>query len=296
MRKNGMLMIMAGLGVMALTEPGQAGKVEWDFSPATLTGGFPPVLPSVCTLGGTVEDWMLDGNPDNYDNSAFLAVDFSQGYLHFLGDASISGNLSLLTSDNFAVRDLYALSGPGDRLWLVCDHQMIKYGHRANLQPGTVDRSRGQLFWVSFLTSNGTGLGIQYVAGNYNSEDYMFFTAIGNADESQDGYLNENRLVEETGDQPNLTRRTVYIRVTENGDNSTVTVDVKYDNGTYRTIDAAYAGAITSYPAGDGAGDENYLACTGNNSGSGAIEFNMYKMTITDEDPEGVAVREWSLY
>lgn len=274
----------------------EAGKVEWDFSAATLTNGGPPVKPSTCTLGGTVEDWTFDGNPLNYDPSVFGAVDLSQGYLHFLDDANISGNVSLLTSDHFETRDLYALSGAGDRLWLVCDHQMIKYGHRANLQPGTVDATRGQLFWLSFLTSNGTGLGLQYVAGNYNTEDYMFFTAIGNSDETQDVYQNENRLIEDTGDKPNLDRRTVYIRVTENDDNATVTVDVKYDKGTYRTIDAAYAGAITDYPAGNEAGCENYLAVIGNNSGSGAIEFNMYKLTFSDTDPEGTPVVEWSLY
>ena len=88
----------------------------------------------------------------------------------------------------------------------------------------------------------------------------------------------------------------VYIRVTENDDNATVTVDVKYDKGTYRTIDAAYAGAITDYPAGNEAGCENYLAVIGNNSGSGAIEFNMYKLTFSDTDPEGTPVVEWSLY
>lgn len=275
----------------------EAGKVEWDFSPETLTGGLAPVNPKVATLGGTLEDWIMDGNPNNYDNSVYLATDFSGGFLHFLDDASISGNLSLQTSRNTAVREEYKLKGPGSRLWMICDHQMIKYGHRANLAAGNVDRTRCQIFWLSFLTSAGTGLGVQFNAGNYNSEDYMFFTAIGNSDESQDGFIADNRLIEDLADQPNLNRRTVYIRITENDDGTTVTVDVKFDKGAYRTIDAAYAGGIGNYPAGNIAGDENTLAVIGTNSGSGAIEFNMYKLTFTNDDPEGgTDIENWQLF
>lgn len=275
--------------------PADAGKVLWDFNPPN---GTVPVAPVEATLGGTVEDWTLDGNPDNYDNSAFLACNFSNGYLHFLDDASIGSNLSLLTSNHVEVRDEYALTGPGDRLWLVCDYQMIKYGHRANLQPGTVDSSRGQIFWVSFVTSGFNELGIQYVLGNYNSEGNQYFTAIGNSDESQDDYLLENRLIEDMGNTPNTNRRKVTIRITENDDSMTATVDVRYDSGAYRTIDPAYEGLVTDYPAGNEAGDELYLAVVGNNSGSGAIEFNMYSLMITDEDPGQGSTQtdSWSLY
>ena len=274
--------------------PVNAGKILWDFNPPT---GEVPVPPVEATLGGTIEDWTFDGNPDNYDNSAFLACDFSGGYLHFLDDASIGSNLSLLTSNHVEVRDEYALTGPGDQLWLVCDYQMIKYGHRANLEPGSVDGSRGQIFWVSFVTSGFNELGIQYVLGDYNSEGFYYFIAIGNSDESQDDYILENRLVEDLGETPNLDRRTVSIRITENDDTFTCAVDVKLDDGDYRTIDAAYEGLVTDYPAGNEAGDELYLTVIGNNSGSGAIEFNMYSLMITDEDPDsGSGIDSWSLY
>lgn len=274
-----------------------AGKVEWDFSLPTTTNGEIPVRPSVVTLAGTVEDWTFDGNPDNYANS-FLAATVSDGFLHFLDDASIAGNLSLLTSDHFEVRDDYMLEGPGDRLWIICDHQMLSYGQRANLEPGSVDQTRGQVFWVSFLTSNFSERGIQFVANNYNTEGQLYFTAIGSSAENQDRYLEDDRLLEDLGGTPNLDRRTVTIRLTENEDPFTVTVDVKFNNDAYRTIDAEYEGPITNYPAGNGAGDEFILAVIGNNSGSGAVEFNMYRLTITDEDPDegGTEVRSWSLF
>lgn len=273
-----------------------AGKVEWNFSLPTTSGGDIPVQPVVADLAGEFEDWILDGNADNYDPS-FLAADVSGGYLHFLDDASISGNVSLQTTDQaFFIRDDYALSGPGDQMWIQCDHQFLAYGHRANLAPGSVDRSRIQLFWFTFQTSNFTGLGLQYGAGNFNTENFLYFTAIGNGDELQDGYLAENRLVEE-GDAPNLERRTITLRITENDDSSSVRIEAKYDNGSYRTIDPAFAGAITSYPGGNSGGDENLLAVIGNNSGSGAIEFNMYRLTITDENPDGAGseVANWEL-
>ncbi len=281
--------------LVLITFTANAGKIVWDFNPAD---GFAPVPPTDWSLAGTVEDWTFDGNPDNYDNSVYLASDFSDGYLHFVDDASIGSNLSLLTSDRVEVRDEYAFTEPGDRLWLICDYQMIKYGHRANLEPGTVDGSRGQIFWVSFVTSQFNELGIQYVLGNYNSEDYLYFTAIGNSDENQDEYLVENRLIEDMGDTPNLDRRVVTIRITENDDGFTVTVDVKFDGGAYKTIDSAYEGLVTNYPAGNGAGDEFILAVVGNNSGSGAIEFNMYSLVITDEEPanDSTPVEIWSLY
>lgn len=288
--------ILSVILILCVVSTAFAGKVEWDFSLATSNGGDLPVNPSVFDFPGELGDWILDGNADNYDQS-FLAADVRGGFLHFLDDANVSGNVSLQTTDEaFFIRDDYALSGPGDQLWIQCDHQYLEYGKRANLEPGTVDRSRIQLFWFTFQTSNFTGLGLQYGAGNYNTEDFLYFTAIGNGDETQDDYLGETRLVEE-GDAPNLERRIVTIRITENDDPFTVSVDVKYDGGSYRTIDPAYAGAITSYPGGNSGGDENLLLVIGNNSGSGAIEFNIHRLTISDEDPDGggSSVDHWEI-
>lgn len=285
------------LFVIVFAMSAQAGKVEWDFSTATLTDGGAPVKPSVATLGGTMEDWIMDGNPNNYDPSVSQAVDFSEGFLHFLDDSTVSGNVSLRTSSNTAVRDEYKLKGPGSQLWLICDHQMIKYGHRANLSAGTVDRTRCQVFWLSFLTSSGVGLGLQFNAGNFNTEDYMFFTAIGNSDESQAEFIADGRLIEDYGAEPNLDRRTVTLRVTENADSASVTIDVRFDKGAYKTIDAAYTGAIANYPGGNIEGDQNVLAVIGNNSGSGAMEFNMYRLTFTNDDPDGgTPVENWPLF
>jgi hypothetical protein len=254
-----------------------ADKVEYVFSDG------PTVVPVEASLAGTVDDWALLPNPDNAAPSE-TAANFAGGFLTFTDNADIAGNLGLETAQKAELREGYKLSGPGDRLWIVCDHKMIKYGHRSNLASGSVDGSRAQLFWVSFLTSTGEGIGLQYAAGNYNSDGNVFFTALGNGTQSQDDYLTPNYLIEE-GAAPNLNRRVVIIRITESPVAGSVIVDVKYDDQPYQRISNAYADGIVAYPAGNITGDENVLVCVGNFSGSGAIEFEMHGLTLTDTDP-----------
>lgn len=276
---------------MAPSGISSAQTVMWDFSLETTDGGYAPVRPKIATLAGSENDWILDGNPQGvtqWETSVFVAARLDEGYLNFW-DPINQGNVSLVTSNNAAIRPEYKLTGPEDRIWLICDHQVVDYGRRANNEPGSIDRTRGQLFYLSFLTSDETHLGVQFVAANYNTEGHTFFTAIGNSDENQDAYLENNRLIEDFGDRPNTNRRTVTIRVTENAEpEATVTVEVKFDNGPYRVIDTEFSGPNTlNYAAGNYAGAENILAVIGNNSGSGAIEFNMWRLEFTKQAPEG---------
>jgi hypothetical protein len=277
MRKSFVVQILLSSFVFCFCSLSFAGKIEYTFQEG------PTVAPDEATLAGTPADWTLEPNRD-YVDVTISAMDFSGGYLHFLDDESISNNVGLMTPENAALREQYRLSGPGDRLWIVCDYQMHVYGQRANLSAGSVDQTRGQLFHVTFQNSVGKGFGLSYVAGNYNTEGNIYFTAIGDGSQNQNTYRSEGFLIEE-GDAPNLGRRTVILRITESPFSDYVIVDAKFDDGPYRRISSNFEGGISNYPAGNGEGDENVLLAVGNYSGSGAIEFDMHRLTFTDENP-----------
>lgn len=267
------------LGLVLALAPLSAlgGSVVWNFGVTGL-----PVVPAESTLAGTAQDWTLIENPDNVAVTQ-TACEFTGESMIFTDDASLANNLGLQTAQNAALRNAYKLSGPGDQLFIICDHKWLMYGHRANLASGTVDQTRTQMFWIPFLTSSGAGIGLNYGAGNYNTDSQIFFQAIGNGALTQSQMLND--YVIEQGAEENLSRRTLTLRITELPSGDAVMIDARYDNGDYKRISNYYNLPISNYPAGNGDGDGDVLAAIGNYSGSGAIQFELYQLTLTDVDP-----------
>ncbi|HOE10725.1 MAG TPA: hypothetical protein PLQ35_04645 [bacterium] len=265
------LMVFGGMEV-------QAGKVQWDFAGDTL-----PIVPTVATLAGTANDWALMPHPLNPSASA-ATVDLSGPSLIFTDDLQTSGDAGLRTAQNAELRNAYALNEVGDRLWVICDHRMIEYGHRANDVPGSVDSTRCQVFAISFNTSDGKTFGLDYLAGEYNTEGTLFFTAIGNGGIDQNTMISDGYRIE-SGPAPNLDRRLLVLRITRSPFPGIVLVDAKYGDGPYVRINSAYSLSPTNNAFGGTDGDSNALVAVGDFSGSGAIQFEMFSLCITDENP-----------
>ena len=189
MRKSFVVQILLSSFVFCFCSLSFAGKIEYTFQEG------PTVAPDEATLAGTPADWTLEPNRDNVDVT-ISAMDFSGGYLHFLDDESISNNVGLMTPENAALREQYRLSGPGDRSGssaitkCMCMVNAPTSLPEASIRP--VDN-----FSCDLPNSVGKGFGLSYVAGNYNTEGNIYFTAIGDGSQNQNTYRSEGFLIEE---------------------------------------------------------------------------------------------------